>query len=224
MKLAVLGAGMVGRAIAAKLAALGHDVAMGTRDPDTSRARPAPANGLSLNDWLAANPGVALTTIPEAAAHGDMVFAALRGDAIVAGLSSAATQIGSKIVVDVANPLDFSRGMPPSLFVTNTDSLAETIQRALPEARVVKSLNTVNADIMVAPELVEAGEHTMFVCGNDAEARAEVAAFLREQFGWTDVMDLGDLTAARGMEAALHLWLKLWGVVGSPRFGIKVVR
>ncbi|MBU1174830.1 MAG: NAD(P)-binding domain-containing protein [Alphaproteobacteria bacterium] len=224
MKLAILGTGMVGRTIAARLATLGHEVALGTRDPNASRARPAPAGGQTLADWLAANPTVALMRFDDAARFGDMVLAALSGGGAVETLGAAASGIGAKILVDITNPLDFSRGMPPSLFVSNTDSLAEAIQRALPDARLVKTLNTVNANVMVEPGLVKGGEHTMFVCGNDPAARAEVADFLRTQFGWTDVMDLGDLTAARGMEAALHLWLKLWGAIGTPVFGIKVVR
>ena len=224
MKLAVLGTGMVGRTIAEKLASLGHDVTLGTRAPDASRARPAPANGQSLADWLAANPDVTLADFASAAANAEMVFVALNGTSAVAALTEAGAAIGDAILVDITNPLDFTRGMPPSLFVSNTDSLAETIQRALPRARVVKTLNTVNANVMVDPGLVTAGEHTMFVCGDDETARKAVAAFLQSAFGWKDVMDLGDLTAARGMEASLHLWLKLWRAVGTPNFGIKVVR
>ena len=224
MKLAVLGTGMVGRAIASKLASLGHTVTLGTRDPAASLAKPAPGNAKSLADWLADHPGMPLLPFAEAAHSADMVFAALNGAAALEALTAAAEQIGTAILVDITNPLDFSRGKPPSLFVSNTDSLAETIQRALPRARVVKTLNTVNANVMVDPGLVEAGEHTMFVCGNDEAARQTVADFLKSEFGWTDVLDLGDLTSARGMEASLHLWLKLWGAVGSPTFGIKVVR
>lgn len=224
MKLAILGTGMVGRTIAAKLASSGHDVAVGTRDPDASLQR-EPKTGTSLRDWLAINPDIALMRMEEAAGFGDMLIAAMAGEAAVntfAGIG--AETIGDKIVMDVTNPLDFSHGMPPSLFISNTDSLAEAIQRAVPRARIVKTLNTVNANVMVEPEFVAKGDHTMFVCGNDAEARAEIAAFLKTEFGWIDVMDLGDLTAARGMEASLHLWLKLWASIGSPSFSIKVVR
>ena len=224
MKLAVLGTGMVGRTIAAKLASAGHDIALGTRDPDASLAR-QPGNGTSLKDWLALNPDIGLMRMDEAAAFGDMLFAVMAGDAAVNALGEIGTDvIGDKIVVDITNPLDFSHGIPPSLFISNTDSLAEAIQRALPRARIVKTLNTVNANVMVEPALVADGDHTMFVCGNDPEARAEIAQFLKSEFGWKDVMDLGDLTAARGMEASLHLWLKLWASIGSLSFSIKVVR
>ena len=224
MKLAVLGTGMVGRTIAGKLASLGHDVALGTRDPDASRARPAPAKAPSLADWLTAHPTVTLTDFSSAAADGDMVFVALNASSAVAALTEAGDAIGDAILVDITNPLAFSKDVPPSLFISNTDSMAETIQRALPRARVVKTLNTVNANVMVDPGLVTGGTHTMFVCGNDETARRTVAEFLENAFGWTDVMDLGDLTAARGMEASLHLWLKLWRAIGTPTFGIKVVR
>ena len=224
MKLAVLGTGMVGRAIAAKLASQGHEVALGTRDPDASRARPTPPKVLNLDDWLAANPAISLMRIGEASRFGEMIFAALNANATVEALSAAAEMIGDKILIDITNPLDYSKGLPPRLFVINTDSLAEAIQRALPEARVVKTLNTVNANIMVEPGLVPGGEHTMFVAGNDEAARTRVADLLRTELGWTDIIDLGDLTGARGMEAALHLWLRVWDRLGTPKFGIKVVR
>ena len=224
MKLAVLGTGMVGRTIAEKLTSLGHAVTLGTRDPDASRTRPASAKAPSLADWLVAHPTITLTDFAGAAAAGEMIFVALNGVSAVTALSEAQDAIGDAILVDITNPLDFSQGKPPSLFVSNTDSLAETIQRALPRARVVKTLNTVNANIMVNPGLVTGDEHTMFVCGNDETARKTVAGFLESAFGWADVMDLGDLTAARGMEASLHLWLKLWHAIGTPTFGIKVVR
>ena len=225
MKIAVLGTGMVGRTIAAKLTTLGHDVALGTRDRDASLARIPPQGQTSLADWLASHEAITLTDLASAAAHGEWVIFALNGKGTFEGLTAAgADAIGDKIVVDISNPLEFARDMPPSLFVSNTDSLAETIQRLLPNARVVKTLNTVNANVMVDPAKVADGNHTMFVCGNDPEARSAVARFLETEFGWRDVMDLGDLTAARGMEASLHLWLKLWGAVGHPGFGIKVVR
>ncbi len=225
MNLAVLGTGMVGRTIAAKLANRGHDVALGTRDPEASLAR-VPAEGqTSLADWLGSHSRVRLTNLADAAGFSDLIFCALNGRGALDGLAAAgADAVGNKIVVDISNPLDFSESMPPRLFVTNTDSLAEMIQRLLPRARVVKTLNTVNAGVMVAPEKVAGGDHTMFVAGNDPKARLAVADFLKQEFGWTDVMDLGDLTAARGMEASLHLWLKLWGAIGHPGFSIKVVR
>lgn len=225
MKLTVLGTGIVGRTIAARLAANGHKVALGTRDPKVTLGR-MPAEGQqSLADWLKANPGITLMTFHEAAMFGEWVFCALSGKGVLDGIvATGADAIRDKILVDISNPLDFSHGMPPSLFVSNTNSLGEMIQRLVPRARVVKTLNMVNAAVMVEPGEVAGGNHTMFVCGNDSHARIEVANFLKTEFGWKDVMDLGDLTAARGMESALHLWLKLWGVIGHGSFGIKVAR
>jgi len=126
--------------------------------------------------------------------------------------------------VDIANPLDFSGGMPPTLFVSNTDSLGEQIQRAFPGVRVVKSLNTLNANLMVNPGLVGGGDHTIFVSGNDAAAKAEVARLLAEWFGWRDIIDLGDITTARGAEAVLPVWIRLMTVFGHANFQFKIVR
>jgi hypothetical protein len=125
--------------------------------------------------------------------------------------------------VDVANPLDFSQGMPPSLAFCNTDSLGERIQRAFPESRVVKTLNTVNCNVMVNPALVR-GEHDMFVCGDDAEAKAIVTHILKDGFGWQSVLDLGGIQAARGMEMMLSIWLALWGTFQTPVFGFRIAR
>jgi 8-hydroxy-5-deazaflavin:NADPH oxidoreductase len=127
------------------------------------------------------------------------------------------------VLIDVANPLDFSAGMPPTLTVCNTDSLAERIQRAFPEARVVKALNTVNAAVMVEPSLVP-GSHTLFVAGDDADAKRQVAALLAS-FGWPaeDVMDLGEISAARGTEMYLPLWLRLFGATGTGHLNVRVV-
>jgi predicted dinucleotide-binding enzyme len=126
------------------------------------------------------------------------------------------------VLVDIANPLDFSQGMPPSLFVSDTDSLGERIQRRFPQARVVKALNTVNAYVMVDPKRVAGGDHTTFVSGNDADAKKEVLGLL-EAFGWSDVVDLGDITTARGTEMYLTLWLRIMGATQNPMFNIKVV-
>ena len=226
MKIAVLGTGMVGRTIAAKLTTLGHDVALGTRDRDASLARIPPQGQTSLADWLASHEAITLTDLASAAAHGEWVIFALNGKGTFDGLTAAgADAIGDKIVVDISNPLEFSHATCRRACSFPTPiRWPRSIQRLLPNARVVKTLNTVNANVMVDPAKVADGNHTMFVCGNDPEARSAVARFLETEFGWRDVMDLGDLTAARGMEASLHLWLKLWGAVGHPGFGIKVVR
>jgi 8-hydroxy-5-deazaflavin:NADPH oxidoreductase len=136
---------------------------------------------------------------------------------------TAASNLNGKVLVDISNPLDFSKGMPPSLFVSNTDSLGEQIQRAFPGVKVVKSLNTVTAAIMVDPQAVAGGEHDMFVCGNDASAKEAVVGILNE-FGWLHIIDLGDLSAARAMEMYLPIWLRLWGALGSGMFNIRITQ
>ncbi|MEQ1568431.1 MAG: NAD(P)-binding domain-containing protein [Myxococcota bacterium] len=227
MKIAVLGTGVVGKTLAAKLVALGHDVKIGTRDPDASRARTAPDSfgGPSLASFLAEHPAVSLATLPEAARHGELVFNATSGQGAVEAVRLAgAAALDGKVVVDISNPLDFSRGMPPSLTVCNDDSLGEQVQRALPGSKVVKTLNTVNAYLMVDPGQLAAGDHTMFVCGDDAGAKATVTELLRGWFGWRDVIDLGGIAQSRGTEMYLPLWVRLYGALQNPTFSIKVVR
>ena len=215
MRIGVLGTGTVGSTLATKLASLGHEVRMGARRASNDKAT-AWAEGAGVN----ASHG----TFADAAAFGEIVFNCTAGTGSLAALESAGGgNLGGKTLIDVANPLDFSKGMPPTLFLANDTSLGETIQRKFPEARVVKALNTVNASVMVDPGRVK-GDHDIFVCGNDAAAKAEVTKILKEWFGWKGVIDLGDITAARGMEAYLLLWLRLWTVVGSPDFNIRVVR
>lgn len=134
-----------------------------------------------------------------------------------------ADALADKILIDISNPLDFSKGMPPSLSVANTDSLGEQIQRALPRTKVVKTLNTMTAPLMVEPHLVAGGDHTMMSCGNDADAKAAVTKLLA-QLGWRDVIDLGDITNARGLEMWLPLWVRLYGALKTPMFGLKIAR
>ena len=216
MRIGVLGTGMVGEAIATKLVGLGHDVMMGSRTPDNERAAA----------WVAsAGEQASQGTFADAAAHGDLVFNCTAGEASLEAIGSARTEdLAGKVLVDVSNPLDHSRGMPPGLFVSSFDSLAEQIQRTFPDARVVKALNTVNCDVMVDPAKVP-GEHDVFVCGNDEAAKTAVVELLGS-FGWPaeHVVDLGDITAARGAEAYLLLWIRLWGALGTGHFNIKVTR
>lgn len=216
MKIGVLGTGTVGRTIATKLVALGHGVTMGSRTADNEQAA----------EWVAeAGDRAAQGTFADAAAFGEIVFNCTAGVASLEALGSVSTDdLAGKILVDVANPLDFSQGMPPTLAVSNTDSLAEQIQRALPDARVVKALNTVNAMVMVDPGRVP-GEHDVFLCGNDADAKAQVTELL-ESFGWPSerIVDLGDITGARAMEMYLPLWLRLFGTFGTGDVNVLVVR
>ena len=225
MACAVLGTGMVGRAIAARLAELGHPVTIGTRDPSATLAR-TEADGMgnaAYADWAAQHPTVALATFAEAAATADVVVNATNGAVSIEVLELAgAANLAGKVLVDIANPLDFSQGMPPTLFVKDTDSLAEQIQRAFPDLRVVKTLNTLNANLMVHPETLGA-DSTVFVSGDDTDAKHVVAGLLKE-FGHTDVIDLGDITTARGTEMLLPVWLRLWGALGTPAFNFKIVR
>jgi predicted dinucleotide-binding enzyme len=225
MKYAVLGTGMVGRAIAARLDELDHAVTIGTRDPDATLARSESdqMGNPPYAAWAGEHPGVHLATFAEATAGADLVVNATNGAASldVLGLAGA-DNLAGKVVVDIANPLDFSHGFPPSLFVKDTDSLGEQIQRVFPDARVVKTLNTLNAGLMVRPDqLPESG--TVFLSGDDADAKATVAGLLKE-FGHTDVIDLGDITTARGTEMVLPIWLRLMGALGTPAFNFKIVR
>lgn len=226
MKIAVLGTGMVGRALAGRLAELGHDVTMGTRDVEatTARTEPDAYGNPAFPEWARSHPGVALATFADAAAGAELVVNATNGASSLAVLESAGRDnLAGKVLLDVANPLDFSAGAPPSLFVKDTDSLAEQIQRAHPEARVVKTLNTMNAGLMVAPRQLADGDHSVFVSGNDADAKKTVTGLL-ESFGHTDVIDLGDITSARGTEMMLPVWLRLFGVLNNPMFNFKIVR
>lgn len=213
MLIAVLGTGMVGQALAGRLAELGHTVTMGTRDP---YAHPDVAT------W-AADHSVVLATFADAAGASDLVVNATNGAQSLAALEAAGeANLAGKVLIDVANPLDFSAGFPPTLLVKDTDSLAEQLQRRFPSARVVKTLHTVTADVMAHPDLL-AGPHTLFVCGDDAGAKQAAVGLLGE-LGHADVLDLGPLSAARGTEMFLPLWLRIMGALDTPVFGIKVVR
>ena len=226
MQIAVLGTGVVGRSLAGRLAELGHDVTIGTRDPEATLARSEPdrMGNPPLAEWQAAHPGVRLDTFAASAAAATVVVNATGGDASLEVLSLAGVDnLAGKVLIDVSNPLDVSQGFPPTLFVKDTDSLGEQIQRAFPEAKVVKTLNTMTAALMVAPSQLASADHTVFVSGNDADAKAVVIGLL-ESFGHTDVLDLGDITSARGAEMILPLWLRLYGSLGKPIFQFKVVR
>ena len=217
MNIAVLGTGIVGNAIATTLVKTGHQVMMGSRT----------ANSDAGQAWLRSVGGTAQCgTFAEAAAFGDIVFNCTNGaNALVALRQAGAANLRGKILIDVANPLDMSTGMPPSLTVCNTDSLGEQVQREFPNTRVVKALNTMHCEVMVQPSLVP-GDHTLFLCGNDAEAKREVSDRLCAWFGWkkANILDLGDISAARGTEMFLPLWLRLWSALGTGHFNIHVVR
>lgn len=212
MRIGVLGTGVVGQTMGAALIARGHDVMMGARSADNEKA-------LAFRDRTGGRAG----TFAEAAAFGEIVIHATRGASAIPVLESAgAANLAGKVLIDVSNPLDFSAGYPPSLSISNTDSLGETIQRAFPEALVVKTLNTVNANVMVEPALVP-GRHTVFVSGNDKGAKGRVMDLLRS-FGWQSILDLGDITTARGTEQMLPLWVRLYAVLGTGEFNLALMK
>lgn len=226
MRFGILGTGVVGRTIGAGLVDLGHNVMIGTRDVAQTLAKSEPdrMGNPPFAAWKKQNPKVKLGTFGEAAAHGELVVNATNGAGSLKALTLAgAVNLTGKILIDISNPLDFSKGMPPTLSVSNTDSLGERIQGAFPQAKVVKTLNTVNAHVMVGPARLAGADHTIFLSGNDAAAKAKVADLLRS-FGWKDILDLGDITTARGPEMYLPIWLRLLGAVQTPMFNVKVVR
>ncbi|HZH97732.1 MAG TPA: NAD(P)-binding domain-containing protein, partial [Fimbriimonadaceae bacterium] len=226
VKFGIFGTGVVGKTIAARLDGLGHEVIVGTRDPEetTSRTEPDAYGNPPFGSWQEEHPEVKLGTFEEAAAHGEMVVNATAGGVSLEALELVGeANLNGKVVMDVSNPLDFSQGMPPTLAVSNTDSLGEQIQRRFPGAKVVKTLNTMNAYLMVDPAQLAEADHTVFVSGDDTEAKQAVTELL-ESFGWTDVIDLGDITTARGTEMLLPVWLRLFGALRKPVFNFKIVR
>lgn len=217
MRYAVLGTGIVGRTVAARLASLGHEVVIGTREPQATAARPDYAA------WAAGQPMVRLAPFGEAARAGETLVNATGGQVSIAALSEAdAAHLDGKILIDLANPLDFSAGFPPGLDPVNTDSLGERIQRTFPRLRVVKTLNTMNCRIMVDPARV-AGEHHVFLSGEDADAKGTVRELLRS-FGWPErsILDLGGIETARGAEMLLPVWLRLMGALGHTDFNFHI--
>jgi 8-hydroxy-5-deazaflavin:NADPH oxidoreductase len=216
MKIAVLGTGMVGNAIGAKLIQCENEVKMGSRTATNEKAAA----------WVKKNGSRASQgTFSDAASFGEIVFNCTQGVASLDALNLAgANNLKNKILIDIADPLDFSKGMPPSLVVCNTDSLGEQIQRAFPDTKVIKTLNTMNCNLMVNPGLVANGDHDIFISGNDVEAKATVTKILRDWFGWKSIVDLGDITNARATEMLLPIWVRLYGKFQSPNFNFKIVR
>lgn len=215
MKIGILGTGVVGNTIGAKLIQLGHQVKMGSRTADNPKAA----------EWVQQNgKSASQGAFADAAAFGEINFNCTSGMASLDALKQAGTEnLRGKILIDIANPLDFSHGMPPTLSVCNTDSLGEQIQRTFPDAKVVKTLNTVTCNVMVNPALVK-GDHDIFVSGNDAAAKAQVSTILKEWFGWQSIIDLGDITTARSAEMLVVVWVTLMMKFQTPIFNFKVVR
>lgn len=216
MKIAVLGTGNVGATIGSKLIDIGHSVMMGSRTADNEKAKAFAAKF---------NGEASIGTFSDAASFGEIIFNCTSGVGSLEALKLADEKnLNGKIIIDLANPLDFSKGMPPSLAICNTNSLGEEIQKAFPKAKVVKALNTMWCGIMVNPGMINGGDHTTFVSGNDAEAKEEVKKILKS-FGWDEknILDLGDITKARGTEMYLSIWLCIYGATNTGAFNIKIV-
>jgi hypothetical protein len=227
MKINVLGTGMVGQIISQKLDELGNEVFMGTRNPEDTKSRtePNPMTGVVFADWIKKYPSIQVVRFEDLPSDVEFFINATSGMGSVSALESTGKEkLKDKIILDIANPLDFSKGMPPTLGVSNTDSLGEQIQRAFPESYVVKSLNTLNAYLMVNPALLSE-DHTIFMSGNSEEAKKKIYLLL-QSFGWIkeNVIDLGDITTSRGTEMLLPVWLRLYSALGTPEFNFHVVR
>lgn len=226
MKIGVFGTGVVGQTIAEKLEQLNHDVMIGTRSSEDTLARTGKDNfgRPAFSEWYKNHSSIKIGKFSEAAEFGEFLVNAANGSGTLKALELAGKQnLSNKILLDISNPLDFSKGMPPSLFVCNTDSLAEQIQRTYPEAKVVKGLNTMNVMVMVNPEIVP-GDHVVFINGNDGAAKEQVKNLLIT-IGWKEknIIDLGDITAARGTEQMLPIWLRLMGTIKSSFFNFNIV-
>ena len=227
MKIAVFGTGMVGQTIAEKLVSLGHEVKMATRDVVATLSRTNTDNmgRPGVGEWIKSNSAIKLEMYSEAAAWAEFIVNATNGSGTMPALEAAGEKnLSVKVMLDISNPLDFSKGMPPTLFVCNNDSLGEQIQRKYPDLKVVKSLNTTTANIMVNPNLLPEPTN-IFMNGNDADAKARVKELLKS-FGWEEdrIVDLGDITTARGTEQILPIWIRLYGALQTPMFNFKIVK
>jgi len=227
MKIAVFGTGMVGQVMAARLAGLGHSVTIGTREVAKTLARvdKDPYGNPPFAEWYKQNKNtVKLGTLSEAAASAEIIFNCTMGQGSIEALKQAGnTNLKGKIVVDISNPLDFSKGKPPFLSPGNTDSLGELIQRTFPDVKVVKTLNTMNCFLMVNPSAIP-GDHNVFISGNDDAAKTTAKDILKS-FGWkeSNIIDLGDIITSRGTEQLLPIWIRLYGVLQTPMFNFKIV-
>lgn len=224
MKLGMIGAGVVGQTLATKLIANGHDVMLGIRKVTEGELAKPRNRAEPLATWQARTGGK-VGTFAEAAAHGEIVFNVTSGTVSLAALQAAgADNLAGKVLVDVSNPLDFSEGMPPFLpaALSERTSVGETIQTAFPRSRVVKAFNTISSVVMVDPGLLPGVE--LMIAGNSDAAKAEVTRIARDEFRWQEVVDLGDISGARGTEHLMPLWLRLFLQGGSPLVALKVLR
>jgi predicted dinucleotide-binding enzyme len=225
-KIGVFGTGVVGQMHAEKLSSLGHEVMIGTRNVKDTLARSGADNfgRPSFAEWHKGFPEIKLGTYSEAAAFAELIVNATNGAGTLTAFEQAGrNNLAGKVILDISNPLDFSKGMPPSLFVCNTDSLAEQLQKNFPESKVVKTLSTMNAYVQVNPGLLPE-DHHVFLSGNDEGAKTKVKELLRS-YGWKEknMIDLGDITSSRGVEMILPIWVRLWGTLKNPMFNFKIV-
>lgn len=224
MKIGIIGGGGVAQTFGAGLIALGHDVQLGIRSVTPDELAKDRAQAVPLADWQAKT-GARVVTMAQAAAHGDLIVNATAGQGSLEALTQAgAANLKGKVLIDIANPLDFSMGMPPFLnpAYAGPTSLGEQIQAAYPDTHVVKAFNTIAAAVMVTPSLVP-GAHDLFIAGNDAGAKSTVSD-IAKALGWQHIIDLGDIVGARASEALLPIWVRLWTTSGSPMHNLHVAR
>ena len=214
MKYGVMGTGIVGRTLGTKLLGLGHEVMIGSRTADNKDAKA----------WLeSVNSRGRIATFRDAAQFGEVLMNCTSGTVGLDILRAVERRdLNGKVLIDVSNPLDFSHGMPPTLSICNMDSLGESLQRQFPEVRVVKALNTVNCQVMVDPARLK-GEHDLFICGNDADAKLQVKDLL-QKFGWKSIIDMGDITSSRATEQLMPIWIRLYGMHKTGDFNFKIVK
>jgi NADPH-dependent F420 reductase len=212
-RVGVLGTGAVGRRLATGFKGRGYEVMIGSRDPGKS----------DLREWLSdEGAGVQAATFKEAAEHGELLVLAVLGDAAQDVIAHAgAENFGGKVVIDAMNPLDFSGGFPPKLSISGEDSLGERVQRALPDAKVVKAFNTIGNQYFVDPEFSE-GSPTMLIAGDDEGAKRLVSDLLAD-FGWSDTFDIGGIEGSRELEAICIAWVKIGGARGSWDHGFTLL-
>jgi predicted dinucleotide-binding enzyme len=226
-KIAVIGTGTVGQTFATRLVALGYEVLMGTRNVSEKLGQPAKGQGPSFKEWNDANPQVKLVTFADAAKEAELIINVTQGGASINAMKLCGEKnLEGKVIMDVANPLDFSRGAPPHLIpeLSNINSLGEEIQKTFPKSMVVKTLNTMWCGIMVNPKMVGNGDHTNYICGDNQQAKEKVTGLLK-QFGWDqkNILDLGPISSARGTEAVLPVWLRIWTATQNGAFNFKIV-
>jgi len=219
MKIGVLGTGVVGEAIATALINNGHHVMMSSRRASNEKTAAWKKN---------AGKNAFTGTFAEAALHGEIIFTCLNGEYALDAIDTIDKEnLAGKIVIDVTNPLDFTQGMPPRILESlgNSKSLGEEIQKAAPGAFVIKTLNTVNYNLMVDARKVNSADHNLFLCGNDVNAKTKAKHFLVDNFHWRAdrLVDLGGIESARAIEAIVPFWVLVYQSLGTPLFNFKIV-